>query len=77
MVTPKPPLQMFQYDFDVTTLFLLCELVNLTITQIFYLLYINNTRLCLAAPGCSWHLTFALGQLGNLCFFREILCWAP
>ena len=38
MVTPKPPLQMFQYDFDVPTVFLLCELVNLTLIQIFYLL---------------------------------------
>ena len=77
MVTPRPPLQMFQYDFGVATIFLSCELVNLNLTQIFYLLYINNTRLCLAAPGCSWHLTFALRQLGNLTFFKEILCWAP
>ena len=38
MVTPKPPLQMFQYDFDVPTVFLLCDLVNLTLIQIFYVL---------------------------------------
>ena len=51
MVTPKPPLQMFQYDFDVPTVFLLCELVNLTLTQIFYLLYNNDRRLC---PTSTW-----------------------
>ena len=76
MVTPKPPLQMFQYDFDVPTVFLLCELVNLTLIQIFYLLIYTLTieGCALAAPGCFWHLTFALRQLGNLTFFREILC---
>ena len=30
----------------------------------------------LAEPGGLWHLTFVLGQLENLCFFIEIICWA-
>ena len=32
----------------------------------------------LAVPGGLWHLTFALGWLGNLGnFYIELLCWAP
>ena len=31
----------------------------------------------LAKPSGPWHLTFALGQLENLSFFIQILCWAP
>ena len=31
----------------------------------------------LAEPGGPWHLTFALGQLENLRFFIQIICWAP
>ena len=30
----------------------------------------------LAEPGGPWRLTFVLGQLENLCFFIEIICWA-
>ena len=29
-----------------------------------------------AEPGGLWRLTFVLGQLENLCFFIEIICWA-
>ena len=31
----------------------------------------------LAEPGGPWRLTFALGQLENLRFFIQIICWAP
>ena len=31
----------------------------------------------LAEPGGPWRLTFALGRLGNLRFFIQIICWAP
>ena len=31
----------------------------------------------LAEPGGPWHPTFALGQLENLSFFIQIICWAP
>ena len=31
----------------------------------------------LAEPCGPWHLTFALGRLGNLRFFIQIICWAP
>ena len=35
-------------------------------------------RLCARAVRCGpWWLTFALGQLENLSFFTEIICWAP
>ena len=30
-----------------------------------------------AVPGGLWRLTFALGQLENLTFFIQIICWAP
>ena len=30
----------------------------------------------LAEYGGLWPLTFVLGQLENLCFFIEIICWA-
>jgi len=48
-------------------------IINKVIVTFFLLLQ----GCALAASGGSWHLTFALGQLGNLHFFREILCWAP
>ena len=31
----------------------------------------------LAEPGFPWRPTFALGQLENLRFFIQIICWAP
>ena len=31
----------------------------------------------LVEPGGPWRLTFALGQLENLRFFIQIICWAP
>ena len=31
----------------------------------------------LAESGGPWRLTFALGQLENLRFFTQIICWAP
>ena len=31
----------------------------------------------LAEPGGPWRLLFALGQLENLRFFIQIICWAP
>ena len=31
----------------------------------------------LAEPGGPWHLTVILGQLENLRFFIQIICWAP
>ena len=30
-----------------------------------------------AEPGGPWRLAFALGQLENLRFFTQIMCWAP
>ena len=30
-----------------------------------------------AEPGGPWSLTFALGQLENLRFFIQIICWVP
>ena len=31
----------------------------------------------LALPGGPWHFSFARGQLENLSFFIETMCWAP
>ena len=31
----------------------------------------------LAEPSGPWRLTFALGQLENLRFFIQIICWDP
>ena len=31
----------------------------------------------LVEPGGPWCLTFALGQLENLIFFIQIICWVP
>ena len=47
------------------------------INKVIVTFFLSLQGCALAASGDSWHLTFALGQLGNLCFFREILCWAP
>ena len=34
-------------------------------------------RYALALPGGPWHFIFAHGQLENLSFFLETMCWAP
>ena len=36
-----------------------------------------NPGLCSAEPGGPWCRTFALGQLENLNFFIQIICWVP
>ena len=42
---------------------------------IFLLVYYQDCAL--AERRGPWHLTFALGRLGNLSFFIQIICWAP
>ena len=34
-------------------------------------------RCALALPGGPWHFSFAWGQLENLSFFIETMCWVP
>ena len=36
-----------------------------------------NQGCALAERGGLWRLTSSLGQLGNLSFFIQIICWAP
>ena len=38
---------------------------------------IRSQGCALAEPGGPWHPTFAPGQLENLRFFIQIICWAP
>ena len=43
----------------------------------YYWGYQQGSQGCaLAEPGGPWCLTFALGRLGNLSFFIQIICWA-
>ena len=37
----------------------------------------DNQGCALAEPIGPWHPTFALGQIENLRFFIQIICWAP
>ena len=41
------------------------------------MIIVGDQGCALAEPGGPWHLTFALGRLGNLIFFIQIICWAP
>ena len=47
------------------------------ITAVSHLMILIFQGCALAEPGGPWRLTFALGQLENLRFFIQIICWAP
>ena len=41
-------------------------------------IYVSLIQGCALAEPCDpWHITFAQGQLENIRFFIQILCWAP
>ena len=72
---PKPEDKVYNTTVLVEVLFIETPLV---IFRQFKTLNSNNFQGCaLAEPGGPWRLAFAPGQLENLRFFIQIICWAP